>query len=203
MRRSYVVCLLFAGATLVAGPLGAQQKQDEKAMMDAYMKIAAPGEYHAYLKTFVGKWQTLGKFRMAPEAPWTESKGTGETEAILGGRFIVSKYTSPPMMGSPQPFEGRGLIGYDNQKKKYVSTWADNMGTMIMTAEGTSEDQGKTFTFKSNFTDPMTGKDTWMRSVYKVESPDKYVLEMYAPAPDGKEYLGMTIEHTRVKTASR
>ena len=203
MRRSYVVCLLLSGATLVGGPVGAQQKQDEQAMMEAAMKLAAPGEYHNYLKPLVGKWQTLGKFRMAPEAPWMESKGSGETEAILGGRFISSKYTSPPMMGAPQPFEGRGLIGYDNQKKKYVSTWVDNMGTMIMAAEGTSEDQGKTFTFKSNFFDAMTGKDSWMRSVYKVESPDKYVLEMYMPGPDGKEFLGMTIDHTRVKTASR
>ena len=88
MRRSYVVCLLLA--TLVGGPVGAQQKQDEQAMMEAAMKLAAPGEYHNYLKPFVGKWQTLGKFRMAPEAPWMESKGSGETEAILGGRFISS-----------------------------------------------------------------------------------------------------------------
>ena len=40
------------------------------------------------------------------------------------------------MMG--QPFSGVGIDGYDNLRKKYVTTWIDTMGTGIFSMEGTA-----------------------------------------------------------------
>ena len=34
-------------------------------------------------------------------------------------------------------FTGMAIEGYDNVKKKFVSSWIDNMGTMILNSEGT------------------------------------------------------------------
>ena len=45
----------------------------------------------------------------------------------------------------------------------------------------------------------MTGKDATSTWTYKIESNDKYVLEMQIPGPDGKPFLGMEIVSTRVK----
>lgn len=170
-----------------------------KKMMEEYMKIAAPGENHKLLNPLAGKWQAAGRFRMTPDAPWTESKSEADSEWVLGGRFLLQKVKGDPMMGMPQPFEGLGLMGYDNGKKKFIFSWADNMGTMIMAGEGSADSTGKTITFMSNCEDPMTKKPTSMKSVYKVESNDKYVLQMYQPAPDGKEFLAMEIVNTRKK----
>ena len=49
---------------------------------------------------------------------------------ILGGRYLEQRYEGT-MMG--QPFSGIGVTGFDNYKKKFVSTWVDSMGTAIMT----------------------------------------------------------------------
>ena len=52
----------------------ASAQEDEKAMMEKMMQLAAPGEHHAHMQALAGKWQQTSKFRMTPEAPWMESK---------------------------------------------------------------------------------------------------------------------------------
>ncbi|MDA2939123.1 DUF1579 domain-containing protein [Acidobacteria bacterium AH-259-A15] len=62
-----------------------------KEMMAAYMKYAAPGQYHEYLKRLAAKWNLSGKFRMSPDAGWMESQSKAELNWILGGRFLQQK----------------------------------------------------------------------------------------------------------------
>ena len=81
--------------------------------------------------------------------------------------------------------------------RKHTYVWVDNFGTMTMTGEGRCAEDGKVMTFMSKFLDPMTGQETYMRSVYRIESPNRYVLEMYGPGPDGQDFLAMELVHTR------
>ena len=81
--------------------------------------------------------------------------------------------------------------------RKHTYVWVDNFGTMTMTGEGHCTDDGKVMTFMSKFLDPMTGEQSYMKSVYRIESPDRYVLEMYGPRPDGGEFLSMELVSTR------
>lgn len=53
---------------------------------------------------------------------------------ILGGRYQQSMHTGS---FNGMPFEGISLVGYDNTKKVFMSSWADNMGTGSMYMEGT------------------------------------------------------------------
>ncbi len=176
---------------------GDQEAGGEDAMMEAWAKASKPGPHHAHLKPLVGKWNATAKFRPSPEAPWMESRSTGEYAWTMGGRFITQKVFGEPMMPEMPSFEGFGIIGYDNVTEKYQSFWIDNYGTMMMMAEGTCDATGKTFTFKGTFTDPMTGKPTWLKSVYKIESNDRITLTMYGPDPTGQEFRTMEIIHTR------
>jgi len=59
---------------------------------------------------------------------------------ILGNRYLQSTYKGN-MDGIR--FEGWGLMGYDNQKQEFVSTWADNMGTGIAMATAKADPSGK------------------------------------------------------------
>lgn len=207
MKRIALFAFALAALVAVAAPNFADDKKpgdkpnDEamKKMMEECTKAATPGEHHKYLNPMAGKFTATFKYRMAPDAPWTESKSECEAEWILGGRFLVAKCKGEPMMGSPVPFEGFGMMGYDNNLKKYVSTWADNMGTMIMTAEGACDSSGKTITLTSKFNCPMMHKDTWMKSTYKIESDDKYTLTMSSPDEAGKEFTCMELNYTRKK----
>lgn len=172
---------------------------DMAKMMEAFAKLAAPGPQHEQLKAMAGSWTVAGKFRMDPSQPWEESKSESQGEMILGGRFLQQHFTGEPMMGMPTKFEGLGFMGFDNQKQKFVSTWMDNMGTMIMVGEGSYDAAAKTLTMRSDYIDPMTNQKSFMRSVYKMESADKYVLTAFGPAPDGKEFQMMELVHTKKK----
>ncbi|MEE8169851.1 MAG: DUF1579 domain-containing protein [Phycisphaerae bacterium] len=205
MRKVIGVVAIGVCAAIAAVPLLADDKKPQqpggdamKAMMEAWAKQAAPGEHHAHLKPLAGKWESVGKFRMAPEAPWQESNSTSTAEWILGGRFLSQKISGEAMEGMTYAFEGFGVLGYDNLKQKYVSIWMDNMATMIMSAEGTCDSSGRVITFESaEFENPMTGQKESMKSIYRIESNSKYILEMYQPAPDGSEFMSMVIVSTR------
>jgi len=168
-------------------------------MMAMYQKLAEPGEFHAHLRPMAGKWRISGKYRFMPGAEWVESKSTGESKWILGGRFLDMKVKGDPMPGSDTPFEGFGVFGYDNQKKKYTSVWMDNMGTLIMAGEGTCDPSGKVITMMSHYTDPVMNTETSMRSVYRIINNDKYSLSMYGIGPDGKEFLMMELNYARIR----
>jgi len=151
-------------------------KTPEGAEMDmaAFEAMSAPDENHKRLEPFVGKWETTSKLRMAPEAPWEETKGTSEVEWVLGGRFAKETYKGE-MMGTP--FEGMGMTGYDKFRKEYVSSWTDSVSTTIATLRGASDAAGKVFTYEGKMDDCMSGtKDVPYKIVTRVESPNKHVM---------------------------
>jgi hypothetical protein len=171
--------------------------------MEAMMKAAQPGEFHAKLKPLAGKWTVTSKFRMSPDQPWEESTGKAEYKWGLGGRYLFQDVKANPSEKDKEqggPFEGFGMMGYDNMSKKYFSTWVDNMGTMLMTSTGTCDSSGKTFTFMGDpYICPMTGQNKTTKSILKIAGDDKAVWEMYDKGPDGKEYMGLEVTYTRQK----
>lgn len=102
------------------------------------------------------------------------------------------------MMG--MPFEGISTVGYDNYTKEFVSTWVDNMSTMIMVAKGTWDDATKSINMTSKMKNPANGLDCTIREVVKIVDGNNEVMEMYGPDPKtGKEFKMMEIKYTRKK----
>ncbi len=187
MRTSIAVCLvLLVGLLLV--PLYAQDEQ-----MQAWMKASQPGQNHKYLEPMAGTWDVTTRMWAAPGAQPSESKATSEHKLMFDGRFLHQTFKGTFMN---MPFEGLGLWGYDNMKKMYVSSWIDNSSTTIMTTWGSADDSGKVFTFNGEYTEP-SGKTQKMKEIIRVEGPDKHVMEMYTPGPDGKEFKSMELVYTR------
>ncbi len=169
---------------------------DSATMMKNWQAYMTPGDPHKLLASWDGTWTGDITMWMAPGAPPTVSKGTAINKMILGGRYQFSKH-SGNMMGSP--FEGEATTGYDNTKKKFISSWIDNMGTGIMTMEGDWDEGNKTLTLAGKCIDPMAGngKEMTIRQVQKVIDQNTQHFEMYGPGPDGKEYKMMEIKMTR------
>lgn len=192
--------VLLTVATVVALTLPATAQEEgamapeTAAMMEAWEKAATPGPNHELMASFAGKWAFTTKYWMAPEAPPQESKGTMTSEMVLGGRFVVDTVHGE-MMG--QPFEGIGISGFDNVKGRFVSVWADTMGTGIMTAEGDFDPQTKTMTMIGIYTDPLTGGSKQTRMVTHLESEKRHVMEFFEAGPDGAEQRTMEMVYTR------
>lgn len=205
MKKNLLVCTLGLFVAASAAGLGwaDQDKQAgapddaaKKAMMEAWMKVATPGEAHKMLEPFVGSWDTASTMWEAPGAPAQTSTGTAENSWVLGGRYVQQAFKGTYM---GMPFEGIGFTGYDNYKKQYVGTWMDNFGTAVMVSAGSYDAAGKTMTLTADMDDFMTGKRVTMREVVRIVDANKHVFEMYGPDPTGKEFKMMEIVYTRRK----
>ena len=146
-----------------------------QAMMETYKKLAMPGEPHKQLAALAGSWTTQAKSMDVPNKPPMESAGTAEMKMLLDGRFLQQEFTGE-MMG--QPFSGIGIDGYDNLRKKYVTTWIDTMGTGIFSMEGTASADGKTITLKGQHAEAGGGHMTH-RAVWKILDHNTHTFVMY------------------------
>jgi len=182
-----------------AASSGADQKEDMDKMKAEYMakwiEYATPAEGHKVLEQLVGSWDYSLKYWSSPDAPPEESTGTNDVKWILGGRFLEMKVSGTAM---GEPFEGMGILGYDNAKKEYVNTWLDNMGTGIMSSAGTYDPETKTMTEMGTYTDPMAGEQKF-KGVTKFIDSDNFTYEMFTYTPDGNEFQNMEIKYTRKK----
>jgi len=163
-------------------------------MMEAWSKAGALGPQHQALAKQVGTWNQVVKMWMAPGAPPMETKSTATRELILGGRFLVEKVKGD--MGPLGPFEGHGILGYNNLTKQYDHVWLDSMGTGMMISHGTAAPDG-TITMTGQYDDAMTGGVTKTRTVSKMVSDNEQKFEMYETKGSAPEAKTMEITYTR------
>ena len=170
-------------------------------MMKMMEENAKLNENHKLLAEMIGSWNYTVKMWMDPSAPPSESKGTATRKAEMGGRYFVmdasGKFQMPGADGKmmTMDFKGRATEGYDNAKKKFVSSWIDNMSTGIMLSEGTYDPATKTFTFHASY-DMAPGVQTKIRETIKVTDKDHHVMEWFEQR-GGQEVKTMEIAYTR------
>jgi hypothetical protein len=176
----------------------AQPPMDQQAAMDMMMKLATPSEGHKKLDVLVGTWNAKSTMWMDPDPSKKPmvSEGVSEHKWVLGGRFLEQRFEGKFM---DMPFSGLGYTGYDNYKKKYLGIWMDTAGTTMMYSTGTFNPSGKVLRSTSRMDDFSTGKVVTVRENLTVVSNDEVKMEMFMPAPDGKEYRMMEIVYTRKK----
>ena len=192
--RNLVIVLCLGALMMPAAVLAGEPSQEE--MMKAYEAAAKPGPEHATIAKTAGKWTCTVKSWMDPAGEPMVSEGTEESEMIMGGRYLQSHFKGS-MMG--RPFDGMGLLGYDNVKKKYVGTWMDSMSTGIMSYEGDYDAQKKAIVCHGSFADAGTGKEQKATLVTRMIDDDHHVFEMWGPDPTGKDVKWMEIASSRVK----
>src|ERR1041385_3654754 len=150
---------------------------------------ATPGPEHETLKKLEGTWSA--KVKMGE----SESMGTMTYKMECGGLWLTSDFRSE---FDGQKFQGRGVDGYDPEKKKYVSVWVDSMSTRPMFLEGTHDKDKKTTTMTGEAPGP-DGKLAKHKMVTHMADDDHMTFTMYVIDSDGKENKVMTIEYARRK----
>jgi Protein of unknown function (DUF1579) len=149
-----------------------------------------PGSEHARLKEMVGTWDTV------MEMGGQKSKGTATYKSICGGMWIASDFESE--LGGV-PFQGHGMDGYDQLKKKYIGHWFDSMSSTPMTMEGNFDADHKVLTMTGSSPGP-DGKPQKFRATNEMKGTSQMTFKMFmVSASNGKEELAFTIEYTRRK----
>ena len=184
-----------APATTAASP-------DPAEMMKQMMEMAKLNENHKVLGDLAGTWSYTVKMMAPGETPST-STGSCTRTPIMNGRFFVANFTGSMKMPGADgkmkdfPFKGTSIEGYDNVKQKFVSSWADNMGTGIMNSEGTYDPATKTFTYNSEV-EPVPGMKMPVREVIKVTDKNHHTFEWYENR-GGQDVKTLQIDYTRKK----
>lgn len=96
-----------------------------------------PGPDHARLAALTGRWRVCGRILADPDGSLDDDAAdlvaTCEAAWILGGRFLESRYEGTCLDGV---FEGRGLLGFDNHRRRFVSTWVSSTDTELAVHDG-------------------------------------------------------------------
>jgi hypothetical protein len=159
---------------------------------------SAPGPEHKVLERLVGSYDAKVKLFFEPGKLPEESLGTMKRKMLFGGRYLQEEFEGK--MGD-MPFTGMGLIGYDKFRKKYVVSWIDSMSTGFMTSDGSYDAAKRTFTYRSDDVDPVTGMKMKGRDLLRLDSDDQQTFEMYRqPVEEGaQEIKVLEIIYTRRK----
>jgi hypothetical protein len=203
---SYLTVLALSGAicipAIAADDKKASDKQpSESDMMAMMMEMAKPGENHKILQDGAGSWTYTVKMWMSPDAPAMESSGTSVARSVFDGRYLITEHTGKMQMpgadGKMQDTEFKGMAteGYDNAKKKFVSSWIDNMGTGLMYMEGTYDPATKTLTYLGEY-QMMPDTKTKVRETIKFTDKNHRTFEFYEDR-GGKEVKTMELNYTR------
>lgn len=194
MRRLLLLSALSGILCLFATNVPAQEKKDKD---DPFAKMPKPGAEHKLLESLTGTWDCKVKFWMGPGEPEL-STGTVVREMILDGRYLHEKIIGKP---AGREYHARGVIGYNVNKKKYLTAFVDNFGTGIETTTGTYDAATKTFTYLGKSDHGEMGGKVKTRDTLKIVSDSEQVMEMYR-TPDkkgGTEMKVMEITLTKKK----
>lgn len=150
---------------------------EKEEMMKRMQAAATPGPAHQALNALVGNWKAEVKCWMEPGGPAEVSQATAKATWKFNGRFLEEEFHGQ-MMG--KPFSGMSLMGFDNTKQTFNSLWVSDMQTAMFTSEGKGDSGNKVITLEGKSNCPATGqRDIPMKTVLRLISPDKHVLEMY------------------------
>lgn len=177
--------------------MATERKREERLspqeIMEVYKKLGTPGEAHNLLVKMAGVWDTTTKSWNEPGAAPEVSSGVCEGRMILDGRFLQQECTGEMMGGK---FKGIGFTGFDNHTRKYVSTWMDSMGTALFVFEGPADPDGRSFTQRCRYDDPVRGPMEW-RSTCRLVDGNTISFEMYGTPLGGAEEKMMEMTYKK------
>lgn len=195
------IAMVAAAGSFPAMSQTSTNQPSDSQMMAQMMELAQPGENHKQFQNLVGEWTYRVKWWMDPQSPPTESTGTTTSRLVMGGRYLISEHNGKMSLPGADgkmteiEFQGMAIEGYDNVKKKFVSSWIDNMGTGIENSEGNYDPAAKTLTYEGSF-QPAPGVVTKVRQVLKYTDGDHHTMEMFEDR-GGTLVKTMEINYTR------
>jgi hypothetical protein len=159
---------------------------------DELPKMPPPTKEHEWLKQLAGEWDLSFEMYMDPAKPMS-GKGT-ETTKMLGGFWAQSEMKCTMM---EQPMSGNMTLGYSPEKKKYIGTWVDSMGSQLWTYQGTVDESGKILTLDTEGPCPMQGgKICAFKEVIEIKDKDNRTFSSSVQM-DGKWVKMMQVTYKR------
>lgn len=207
IRRVLAVALLSASTLAASGAAQAQAAGAASAPeLPAWLRRGLPGAGQQAIASLVGSWKvhmgvyaTLGR---SPDAPPLVSDDIVTRREWVGGGRYLEDTTEGTLEG--HRYWRRGWLGYNpmDQAYEWVTIDASNAVMMIYAAPKGSGPQ-TTINLHGRFTDQgvsgeaYAGKSVGMRTLIRIESPDRHTIELYLTPPGRPEQLATRAVYTR------
>jgi len=148
-----------------------------------------PTPAHKALKSMEGVWNATLKME------GNEFPGEVTARLVCGGLWLESDYSTE--FGGLK-FTGKGLDGYDTNKKKFVSIWVDSMSTSPMILEGAYNAESNKLVLTGTGTN-MQGQTVKLKAISIHENENHHTFELFEVKDDGSEKSMFTIDYKRKK----
>ena len=135
----------------------------------------------------------IGTWTAEVEAGGQRSQGREVCRRDYGGTWIVSEFEGE-IFGAP--FKGLGLLGYDEVRRAYVSTWIDSVTPSLTVSEGQLSADGKVLKSTATGVDS-EGQPVVTESITTFRDARTRVFELAHVQPDGSRFTGLKITYTR------
>jgi hypothetical protein len=157
------------------------------------VKNGQPGPMHQLLAKMTGNWHQEVKLWLKPDQPAAISTINGHYEMTLDGRFLQSRFEGTL---KDQPIMAQSVMGYDNARQVFFSTWIDNQNTGMLYMEGKWLEINKKIELKGKMTDPETGKEIDVKEIITLVDDNNITTEMFMTI-NGHEFKHMETKSTR------
>lgn len=151
--------------------------------LGAWAAYANPGEEHTRLAPLVGVWDVAQRFRLTPDSPFHDVKGTAENRWVLGGRFVE---LSLAIEDPDEPFRATGYLGFDRIEGEYVFAWLETASTALETRRGPATPEGDGFMLLGAHRDPESRAVKQTRLTLRMNGADAYRIDI-AELPEGEK----------------
>ena len=180
-----LACLLLAPAA----PPAAQQRN-----LPAAAPIEPPpSAEHAVLHRLLGEWSASMEVSGANGEGTEKIRATEVVRSCCGGLFVI-----PELSGRTKrtPRGGRGILGYDPARGRYLLTWADTRSTSLASGEGDYDEAGDAITFVYERPDGRGGRQQ-LRDLFAWDGPDRRSRTISIIGDDGSERPWIVIQYRR------
>lgn len=129
MTKRLLSCALLAAApVLAAAQAPAPTPSPSAAPSAAPAPLPTPAPEAQKLDFLAGDWIHAENYYPGPMGPGGKGGGRSKTTWILGNHELLVTYVSKTPMGT---IEGRGVLGWDPDRKAYRMDWFDNTGDAV------------------------------------------------------------------------
>ncbi len=188
-------------------PAANQGTKPEANQLPLMVRNGLPGTMHERLNVLVGEWQVEMTFYIAGgtrERPLISRDLTCRRDWIseTGNRHL--RDITEGLIGGNRYYR-LGLLGYSTMDQAYEWVTVDALNANMMIYRGRGGARSRDISMPGEFTDQgvlgdrYAGQRVGMRTLIRIESPERHVFELYMTPPKGRELLAARAIYTRQK----
>ncbi len=176
--------------TVPGAPVFAQQRGRTTSAAPA---VVPPTREHAILHRLIGEWSARMEVSAKAGDKPEKSRATETVRTCCDGLFVLTDLKGK---AKKSPRGGRGILGYDPARGRYIFAWAGARSSSLSSGEGEYDPESDTLTFVYEMPDGRGGTQP-VREVFAWDGPDRRSRTIFAVGADGSESPLVVVRYRR------